>query len=310
MQHRQLHICKRPTLSDLNEYVREFFTLESLAIAAAPSVESAEDDRARKILENSTKRTNCGKFETGPDLLTSLLAVMFQFREREVAITADIREMFLQILIRPEDRSALLFLWRDSPEQPVKIMVTDVAIFGATCSPVQSQFVKNLNAAEYEDSYPKASAAIKHKHYVDDYLDSVDTVDEAVQLATDVTTIHGKANFFIRNWRSNKLEVLERTEEVTPVSTKQFTAGKEINLERVLGMMWLPDEDVFAFNFCLRDDIRHLMNGEAIPTKREVLSVVMSLYNPLGLVAVFVVHGKVIIQDTWRANIGWDDDIR
>lgn len=65
MQHRQLHICKRPTLSDLNEYVREFFTLESLGIAAAPSVESAEDDRARKILENSTKRTNCGKFETG-----------------------------------------------------------------------------------------------------------------------------------------------------------------------------------------------------------------------------------------------------
>lgn len=31
---------------------------------------------------------------TGPDLLTSLLAVMFQFREREVAITADIMEMF------------------------------------------------------------------------------------------------------------------------------------------------------------------------------------------------------------------------
>ena len=96
----------------------------------------------------------------GPDLLTPLLAVLFQFREREVAISADIMEMFLQILIRPADRSALLFLWRDSEDQPIKTMMTNVAIFGATCSPTQSQFVKNQNALEFQTDFPRASEAI------------------------------------------------------------------------------------------------------------------------------------------------------
>lgn len=62
-------------------------------------------------------------------------------------------------------------------------MVSDVAIFGATCSPAQSQYVKNLNAAQHVHEFPRAAAAITDRHYVDDYLDSVDTEQEVVQLA-------------------------------------------------------------------------------------------------------------------------------
>ncbi|XP_055636734.1 uncharacterized protein LOC129775721 [Toxorhynchites rutilus septentrionalis] len=42
----------------------------------------------------------------GPDLLVSLPAVLFGFRERKVAICADVREMFYQIFIKEEDRHA------------------------------------------------------------------------------------------------------------------------------------------------------------------------------------------------------------
>ncbi|XP_062714411.1 uncharacterized protein LOC134291109 [Aedes albopictus] len=35
----------------------------------------------------------------------------------------------------------------------------------------------------------------------------------------------------------------------------------------------------------------------------------MSLFDPLGLVASFVIEGKVIIQEVWRAKVGWDERI-
>ncbi|XP_062714715.1 uncharacterized protein LOC134291230 [Aedes albopictus] len=415
LQHRQMHICSRTSSDDLHEYVRKFFSLESLGIAVAPNHEGLEDQRARRILEKTTTRTDCGKFETGllwksnyvelpdslpmakkrlkclekrlqrnpglyedvrrkieefqlkgyihevsrkeldtfdlrrtwylplgvvtnpnkpgklrliwdaaakadgeslndhllkgPDLLTPLLAVLFQFREREVAISADIMEMFLQILIRPADRSALLFLWRDSEDQPIKTMMTNVAIFGATCSPTQSQFVKNQNALEFQTDFPRASEAITKKHYVDDYLDSVDTIEEAVQLAKDVAEVHRKADFFIRNWTSNKVQVIEQIGEVHSPTTKQFSVAKDCKLEKLLGMIWLPEEDCFSFSVWLREDMQQLLDGEVVPSKRQLLSVVMSLYDPLGLVSTFIIRGKVLIQETWRENIGWDDKI-
>lgn len=146
----------------------------------------------------------------GPDLLTPLLHVLFKYRVRAVAICSDIQEMFHQILIRKEDKSALLFLWRDGSHEQMKTMVTDVAIFGATCSPAHLQFIKNMNATENETEYPKAADAIRNKHYVDDYLDSLDTEDEAVNMAINVAEVHSKAGFTIRNWMSNSSAVLER----------------------------------------------------------------------------------------------------
>ncbi|XP_058826161.1 uncharacterized protein LOC131686058 [Topomyia yanbarensis] len=413
-QHRQMHICARSD-DQLHDYVRQFFSVESMGVTVAPSIEGIEDQRARKILEETTVRTASGRFETGllwkhdhvefpdsrpmaekrlrclekrlsknpelyenvrqqivdfqqkgyahkatsdelasfdtnrtwylplgivlnpkkpgkvrliwdaaakvkgvslntmllkgPDLLTPLLSVLYRYREREVAICGDIKEMFHQILIREKDRSAQLFLWRNTPDLPMETMVTDVAIFGATCSPVQSQYVKNFNATENEKAYPKAADAIKKRHYVDDYLESLDTIEEAVGLALEVSEVHAKAGFQIRNWISNHEVVLKRIGEVNPTAVKCFVADKEVASERLLGLVWLPNEDVFSFTLNLRDDVRRLVQGEVIPTKRELLRVVMSIYDPLGLVAAFVIHGKVIVQDVWRANVGWDETI-
>lgn len=78
-------------------------------------------------------------------------------------------------------------------------MVTNLALIGATCSPTQCQFVINLNAFEYQKDFSKASMEITKKHYVDNYLDSVDTIKEVFTLAKDVTMIHSKADFLYAN---------------------------------------------------------------------------------------------------------------
>ena len=49
---------------------------------------------------------------SGPDLLKSLPGILMRFRQFYYAIKTDLRDMFLKIKIRKEDRDAQRFLWR------------------------------------------------------------------------------------------------------------------------------------------------------------------------------------------------------
>ena len=48
-----------------------------------------------------------------PDLLTSLVAVIFKFRQREIGFGGYIQEMFHRVQIRDEDVPAQRFFWRN-----------------------------------------------------------------------------------------------------------------------------------------------------------------------------------------------------
>ena len=47
---------------------------------------------------------------TGPDLLQSLIHNLIRFRQFKYAVSADIKEMFLQVGVLPRDRPSLRFL--------------------------------------------------------------------------------------------------------------------------------------------------------------------------------------------------------
>ncbi|XP_058826497.1 uncharacterized protein LOC131686249 [Topomyia yanbarensis] len=216
--------------------------------------------------------------------------------------------MFHQIRICDRDKQSQRFLWRDHPEQPPQIFVMDVATFGATCSPCSAQFIKNKNALEFEARFPRAVHAIVDNHYVDDFLDSVDTVDEAVRLCNEVKHIHLQAGFEIRNFVSNSSEVLLRLGE-NNIPRDIFMNLEQSGTERVLGMTWKPTVDVFTFETATRDDIKTLVDSLAVPTKRQVLRTIMSLFDPSGLVAHFIIHGKTLMQEIWRTGTDWDQEI-
>ena len=44
-------------------------------------------------------------------------------------------------------------------------------------------------------------------------------------------------------------------------------------------------------------------------TRRGLLSIISSVYDPLGLVAPFLLQGRLLNQDLRRANLGWDEVI-
>ncbi|XP_065094108.1 uncharacterized protein LOC135714654 [Ochlerotatus camptorhynchus] len=243
----------------------------------------------------------------GPDLLVSLVDVLLRFREGKIAVCSDIREMFLRILIREVDKWSQCFLWRSSPEDEMQVYVINVAMFGATSSPCTAQFVKNKNALDYAELYPRATNAIINNHYVDDFLDSVNSVEEAVQLVNQVQLIHAAAGFEFGKILSNSQEVLNRLGETGSTASNSLSLDKNEIYERVLGVVWVPSADHFTFD---QTGLKEVLGSNGpIPTKRQVLRTVMKLYDPLGFVAHFVVQGKILMQEIWRTGTDWDEPI-
>ncbi|XP_058456564.1 uncharacterized protein LOC131433962 [Malaya genurostris] len=245
----------------------------------------------------------------GPDLLSSLPSVLCPFRERPIAFGGDIAEMYHQLLIRSSDKSAQRFLFRPNSTGPPVIYIMDVATFGATSSPCSAQYIKNRNAQEFSKQFPDAVEAIVRRYYVDDYLDSTFTIDEAIKRANEVAFIHSKAGFTIRNWVSNSAAFLQHFGRQTLDRTIQFDFDKSNYTERILGMSWNTARDIFVLGVVLIDDLQPFLVEERLPTKRILLRIVMSLFDPLGLWSLFTVFGKIIIQDLWRNGLSWDETI-
>ncbi|XP_062703599.1 uncharacterized protein LOC134286050 [Aedes albopictus] len=244
---------------------------------------------------------------TGPDLLKSLQGVLLRFRCGKIGFVGDVKEMFNRIWISEADSWSQCFVYRSSPRDPVQTYRMKAMIFGANSSPFIAHYIKNHNAQLHADEYPEASNAIVHDHYVDDFLGSEDDVFKAAELIQDVIQVHKAGGFEIRNFRCSSEEVLDSI----PPHLKAETCSSDISdgIQRVLGQLWDSEKDCFTFstNFCKIDSA--ILSGKRVPTKREVLSVVMSIFDPLGFATPMTIGGRILLQQIWRSGIGWDDQL-
>ena len=51
---------------------------------------------------------------------------------------------------------------------------------------------------------------------------------------------------------------------------------------------------------------RDLSEGLRKPTKREFLGIIMSIFDPLGLLSPFTIQARILMQDIWSSKINWD----
>ena len=126
--------------------------------------------------------------------------------------------------------------------------VLQVMSFGASCSPASAQYVKNLNAREHIEKYPRAEKAIRENHYVDDWLESFHTEEEARKVAKDVKYVHSKGGLEIRNWISNSIKVTSSLGENYSENEKMNFERSETKTERILAVWWRVIQDMFTYS--------------------------------------------------------------
>ena len=241
----------------------------------------------------------------GPDMTNNLTGVLCRFRQDRIAFMCDIQGMFHQVKVDVEHRNLLRFLWWDNPElkgDPVEFRMT-VHLFGPTSSPGCANFALKTTADQYEETCGRAAANfIRRNFYVDDGLKSVASVEQAKDLIKNTKSLCQKGGFRLHKFTSNSREVVSSVpEEDRATDAKDHRLiSNDTAVERALGVHWCIESDTLQFRITMQDKP---------PTRRGILSTVSSVFDPLGLVAPFILGGKQILQELCRDGVGWDDEV-
>ena len=236
----------------------------------------------------------------GPKLQNDLFQVLVNFRSKPVALVSDISEMYLQIKMYEEDRKYHRFLWRDLDQSRVPDAYEFFnLVFGTSASPFLAQLATQQHAHSLKDRFPKAADTVLKATFMDDILTSFDTIEEAKAAYQDMIEFWALCGMKPRKWLSNENEVLKGIPQED--RAKEFKINEGIPTVKTLGIKWQADVDVLTFNLGDTEIARM--------TKQGFLSKLASVFDPLGVIAPFVVKEKVLMQDLWLSGIEWDKDI-
>jgi hypothetical protein len=177
-----------------------------------------------------------------------------------------------------------------------------VHLFGATSSPSCANFALLKTADDNSEQFDEeVTQTVRRNFYVDDCLKSVEDDSQAIALASDLRELLAKGGFRLTKWVSNSSRVVASLPESERAASVKDICFDKPSIERALGVLWDIGRDEFGFRIKVKDNP---------PTRRGILSIVSSVYDPLGFVCPFVLSAKIIMQDLCRKNLRWDDPIQ
>ena len=234
----------------------------------------------------------------GPDLNNRLLHVLLRFRQFRFAVLADIEAMYYQVIVPPGDRDALRFLWFQGDGSIAHYRMTRHLFGGIWCSSSSTYALRKVcsDAAEVD---PVVVDTILRSFYVDDCLRSVATRQEAIKVIDGTKSLLKSGGFNLTKFVVNDHDLLtsippdDRAKEVKQLSLDANS--------KALGVQWSVADDQFYFEMGF--DVPQLV------TRRSILSVVSSVFDPLGLFSPVVLIGRLLFQETTKLKLSWDESV-
>ena len=175
--------------------------------------------------------------------------------------------------------------------------------FGVNSSPFLAIGTVQHHAKKSKEKFPEASETVLSDMYVDDCLTGAEDENKAVKLQQSLGTMMQDGGFLLRKWTSNSEFVLShiKPEDRAPTSTIDFNEREPL---KALGMSWNTEDDVFFFELSNR-----ILNNDDPETKRSLLSLASKVFDPMGLLAPFIVRAKILFQELWCRGLQWDDKL-
>ena len=180
---------------------------------------------------------------TGAKLHRDVREVLLRFRQKPVALVADIKEMFSQVVLAEKDRRYQRFLWRDLDlTNPVDVNETVRLVFGDKAPPYLAQFEVRSHAQDFQDKHPAAALVMLLNMYMDDVLDLEDSEGDAIHVRDDLITLVSDTGFRAQGWCSNRAKVLEDIPEKDQATGVKLQES-ELPSVKTLGVQWNASEN-------------------------------------------------------------------
>ena len=245
----------------------------------------------------------------GPDLNNKLRGVLLRFRERPIGFGADIEAMFNNFNVPIDQRDYLRFFWYkgNNPSNEIVPFRSTSHLFGCTSSPAVATYGLQFTTVHHSSSVLSHSARyINNSFYVDDGMYSTDTEAEAITILSESISLLKTYNMRLHKIVSNCPAVLKAFPESEIATSQPILPVQSSIYHKTLGITWLTDHD----QFIISTDVPHKPY-----TKRGILSVINSIYDPLGILCPVILQGKIIqrevlpskSQDLDLFKYGWDD---
>lgn len=171
--------------------------------------------------------------------------------------------------------------------------------------------------SKFKDEDPEFVRKMIESFYADDLVTVEDSTEKAFTMYEKSKNRPTRGGFKLQKWMTNDRalkDLTDQNENRKPaskrVSTKEetyakFTLGAEVSKScpKVLGLLWDYGNDEICFDLATivakAQEIR--------PTKRNVLSVLASMFDPVGIIRPVIVCMKMLFQELCYDSIGWDD---
>lgn len=234
-------------------------------------------------------------FQVQPDLYD----ILCRFRSFNFVLISDIEKMYRQINVNPNQCFLLNILWRKNPDEDLKCIELSTVTYGTNCAPYLATRVLNDIAIKNSETFPLASDALLKQTYVDDIIYGCDSQSDLEKVYVELNSLLNHHGFQLHKWCSNSQDFLKK---ISQDKTLKYDLNFDDSPNSVLGLKWDPISDVFTFS-PPETLVKNCL------TKRNILSTIAKMYDPLGLVSCVVVLGKLIMQKLWLLKIDWDTKV-
>ena len=148
--------------------------------------------------------------------------------------------------------------------------------FGAKSSPTYAHYALELVAIDNEDEFPIAANTIQNNFYMDDFIKSVETPEEAIKVFKQLQHLLSKHGFELKKWITDSDLVTNANPEDlrSIINTKQVEVEPNKESSSVLWLQWtITDDSLQVF--------RGTSKKFQMPiTQRKILSLVYSVFDP------------------------------
>lgn len=269
-------------------------------------VQRAESSTTKlRVVFNASAKTSSGYSLNdlmcrGPNLQQDLQSLILKWRQYRYAFTADIEKMFRKIWLNPEDQKYQKIIWRNHHSQPLKEYQLATVTYGTKAAPFLAMMTLKQLANDERPNYPNSCAPdiLENSFYMDDLMHGEHSASNAKQLKTEMMELLKAGGFNLRKWRSNLPEITDSFD--TP--QKEDFDFKQPESTKTLGLRWEPKSDYFIFH-----PIEFL--SQDILTKRQFLSQISKIFDPLGWLAPVTIKLKILFQELWKSELGWDQPL-